>query len=283
MGNHYVPKFYLKGFTDKSQNNHIWVFQENKLPFQTSVQNVAQENNFYSNEIEQVLANDVEEPAKEIINNVKNQKTISLEERTVLAKYLMALWKRVPKTKEFLQPKMSEIFNSILEQTEEKISKVELEQPDKKTILDRRRQEIGKIRTNQKTMINKMWMDNLHPDKTPEPIEIFQKMTWRFLIAPEGQFYITSDNPFFFFQGLGIGRENSEVSIPITKEIALLATWQTDMKEGYFRARPQAVKEFNRRTIQNSNQYIYCPYRAEWIIKMMKKPKHEIRLNRIVG
>ena len=57
MGDHYVPRYYLKGFT-KDDGKRIWVYDKNeRRSFATQVQSIANETAFYSPEVERYLAN----------------------------------------------------------------------------------------------------------------------------------------------------------------------------------------------------------------------------------
>jgi hypothetical protein len=79
---------------------------------------------------------------------------------------------------------------------------------------------------------------------------------------------------------MGIGKEKSEVTFPITKNIALQAIWRTDIVESFFQAHNQVVKEINRRTASISTKFLYSPYTEDWIQKLVNKST--FRLNRIV-
>ena len=128
--------------------------------------------------------------------------------------------------------------------------------------------------------IYNIWSDNLPADSTPRAVEFLSHMTWRFLIAENGQYFITSDNPLFFFQDMGIGKKLSEVSIPIAKNLALWTTWRNDLVEGYFPARTRVVKEINRRIASISKQFIFSSFSERWIRTLADKTIY--KLNRIM-
>jgi uncharacterized protein DUF4238 len=74
-------------------------------------------------------------------------------------------------------------------------------------------------------------------------------MTWQFLTCGSGQVFLTCDNPVFYFEEIGIGKPYSEVTVPLSSQIALWANWRQDLKEGFVPTTSQAVKEINRRTV----------------------------------
>ena len=283
MGDHYIPKFYLKGFSDTTRTDFIWVFRNGYQPFITAIRKIAQEDDFYSREIEQLLANEVEEPANRVIQKIREQQSITQEDKLTLAKYMMVIWKRVPENKVRLKEKAPEIMNPVFERVGRELADLRKLHPEKSDIIEKRCRELQEIRNNKvEELIYDTWLQNIPPDKTPQSIDVLSQMTWRFMIADKEQYFITSDNPLFFFRWMGIGKEKSEVTFPITKSIALWATWRIDISEGFFPARSQMVKEVNRRTASISTQFLYSPYPADWIRLLANKPKSEIRLNRIV-
>jgi hypothetical protein len=73
MGDHYIPKYYLKGFADISRPDFIWAFRNGNQPFLTAIRKIAQEDDFYSREVELYLANDLEDPANKVIGKVQEQ------------------------------------------------------------------------------------------------------------------------------------------------------------------------------------------------------------------
>ena len=283
MGDHYIPKYYLRGFSDVTRKDFIWAYRNGDSPFITSIRKIAQEDDFYSREIEEFLAYKVENPANMVIEKIRSQQNISQEDKLTLSKYMMVLWKRVPEAKTRLKEKAPEKFNEVFSRVRAELIELGKLHPDKSDIIEKRLRELDELSNNSvDALIYDTWLQTIPPEKTPQSIDALSQMTWRFMIAGDGYYFITSDNPLFFFRWMGIGKEKSEVSFPISKEIALWATWRIDIPEGYFPARSQFVKELNRRTASISTQFLYSPYPDEWIRVLANKSKDRIRLNRIV-
>jgi hypothetical protein len=281
MGDHYIPKFYLKGFTENEKVDSIWVYNKNGDTFKASIRKIAQENRLYSKEMEEFLANRVEDPANKITRKIRERQTLSEEEKVVFSQYMMVMWKRVPKHKKWVKSKAPEIMNPVFERIEQQLIELGKKYPEKIDLVEKRKKELSEIRENKEDeLIYEIWLNNLAPDKTPQSVDVLAQMTWRFLIADEDQFFLTSDNPLFFFNWMGIGKELSEVSFPITKKIALWATWRSDISEGFFLTSSQAVKEINRRTASIAVQYLYSPYVDKWIRTLADKSK--FRLTRLI-
>jgi hypothetical protein len=112
------------------------------------------------------------------------------------------------------------------------------------------------------------------------PVQMLANMKWRYLYYKGDQFFVSSDNPLFIFESIGIGNEISEVTFPLAKNLVLWAKWKMKIPPGFHRARTQFVKEVNRRTISNASKYIFSPYDADWIPTLLAKDN--IRLNRVL-
>ena len=65
MGQHYVPQHYLRGFSDDSDKEKIWMYDKNKCTYRLlPIKAVAQSSNFYTAEAETWLHDIVERPAQ---------------------------------------------------------------------------------------------------------------------------------------------------------------------------------------------------------------------------
>lgn len=101
MGKHYIPRFYLKGFTESLVSPYIWVYEKGKeKSYRTNIKNVAQEKKMYSEETESYLAQSVEQPAVEVVRKVRSWRTISPRDKEILADFMVVLLKRTPKGRE---------------------------------------------------------------------------------------------------------------------------------------------------------------------------------------
>lgn len=284
MGQHYVPRYYLKGFTLPNDSDRIWVYERGKdRGYIAGLKRIANENHFYPEEIEEFLANEVEEPANSVIEKIRDGKPISSDEKTTLAKYMMVMWKRVPNQKKWSSEKTSLILENSLDAVENELNVLAEENPEKIDVIRKREAELAQLRTDEKKkeeMIYDTWVSNLSPESTPQSVHALSLMKRCYWLT-EGEPFITSDNPLFFFTQIGIGKQKSEVSFPISKSIALWATWRVDLEEGkYIKAHKQVIREINRRTIDHTCKYVYSSTRSDWIFLSMNKKRR--RLNRII-
>lgn len=275
MGQHYIPQYYLNGFTDLSSK----IFQYEKgtstiLP--TSTKSVANENHRWSEETESYLANQIEAPANQVIDKIRNHAHITQSEKEILSAYMVVLWRRVPRglsrTKSYVPKFFDDLNNHIQKLMEANPSKID--------VFQNRQQEIKSLRLKfENEFPRELWSEYLKPDVTPQTLATIPKMTWTFLTSQSTQPFLTSDNPVFFFENLGIGRSESEISFPISNTITLWATWRKDVKENFIRANESAIKEINRRTASNMTKYVFYSLSASWVVNLINKKN--FRLNRI--
>jgi hypothetical protein len=282
MGNHYVPQYYLRGFSVEPASELIWVYRKGTSDiFKTAIHNIAQENNFYPEEMETYLANKIEGPANTVLQKVRDLELLTLNDKEILSKYMMVLWKRVPQHKNLLKEKAPEIMGPVFDRIDKELVELGEKYPTKKDLVEKHRKELQELRISKESdLLHDIWLANMPPDKAPRTLEVLSQMTWRFFTTGNDGYFITSDNPLFFFRWMGIGKEHSEVTFPITQNIALWTTWRIDLNEGYFSSRPQVIKEINRRTASIANEYLYSPRSETWISTLANKKAH--RLNRIV-
>lgn len=280
MGNHYVPKYYLKGFS-KNDGKKIWVYDKNeRCRYETQVKSIANETGFYSPEVEKYLSNSIEAPANDVLKKIRDRAEVSTTDKQVLSAYMTCMMKRVPKGKERLKELAPSVAEKLGMKVDAALNFAAANQPERGEFIKKRRAEI-------QTMIDKyageppkeIWLTNIPPEKSPRVLSTLSRMTWRFFTFDEYPAFLTSDNPVFYFTGMGIGNPESEVTFPISSHIALWATWRHDLKEGYFKTSPQVAKELNRRTVSIATRYAFHSIYGEWVLSLLTKGRWH--LNRL--
>lgn len=281
MGKHYVPQFYLKGFSETENSPYIWTYDKNsRRSFRTNIRNIAQETNFYSDDTEAFLANKIETPTKEVIEKIKNHLPISIDDKEILAKFMSVLVKRVPASLKRARQMYPELSEQVYDELEKEIEQLKVSNPDKQEIIEQRQEEIRQIRENDPNDPKDIWEMILRPEMTPAMSHALTNMTWVFWYHHKKSVFLTSDNPVFYFTWMGIGKRNSEVSFPITSKITLWATWRTDLKEKYHRVKERTIHEINRRTVSVASRHVFFSNNEQWIINLANKKK--IQLHQLV-
>jgi predicted DNA-binding transcriptional regulator AlpA len=273
MGDHYVPQYYLKGF---SQNNgkSIWVYdKEEGIKFPAQVKSIANITGFYSSDVEQYLANTIEGPANTVLMKIRQFEQIDQKDKEILSEYMAVMIKRVPKGLQRLEEMAPSISQKLF------VDLSGLTMPEKKEVAQRRIKEIETILEKySKDPPKEIWLENIPSERSPKVVAALNGMIWRFLVSkPESEF-LTSDNPLFFFTGIGIGKPISEVLFPIAKNIALWATWKTHLPEGFINTTSQAVKEMNRRTTSYATRYVFKSKDEDWVLPFAIKGSWKLHL-----
>jgi hypothetical protein len=274
MGHHYVPRFYLRGF---ETNKRIWAYdQKDKIQFCSQVKTVANETKLYSQELESHLANNVEAPAESAFTAIRSKQTLNDVQRVALARYIITLWKRVPAGRHRLLERLPSVADDIHANLNAKIDAAAKSNPDLANQAAAFKNRVAEaVASQKKTPSPDIWHHTIQSETDADPIKALLSMNWVFLFHENLQF-LTSDNPVFIFDSIGIGRPSSEMSFPISASIALWAT-RSQVKDGCFlQASTHAVREINRRTAHNASRYVFAQSDESWILPFVTKDEWQL-------
>lgn len=283
MRHHYIPKYYLNGYADLS-SGLLWVYERgSQQAFPAGTKRIANETSYYSEEVERYLANEIENPGNVVLRKIRDRQRITEEDKIALSKYMIVMLKRVPQAKERIAERAPEVLASILNGLENELSELVGKYPDLEH-LQRKKVKVEDLRSKAETdtkfksdLLRDTWLKNI-PPRTPRSVQALISMTWQFLVHDRAPIFLTSDNPVFFFGDIGIGHKQSEVTFPISGNIALLATWRQNLKEDYVRAKEQYVHQINRRTVSIATRYVFYAQDANWVVKLLNRKKHNLRM-----
>jgi len=269
MGHHYVPRFYLRGF---EENGAIWTFDKEKSRvFQSQVKSIANETAMYSEELESHLANEVEDPAKPALERVRARKQLTTSDRLALAKYIVALWKRVPKARLRANSYIPEVGDRVESNLRTELDLIASQDPCSEPRVSALKQQVAEIIGRYKDHPPpEAWYHSIRSEGNPQLINAMLSMSWVFLVSEKDQF-LTSDNPVFFFEHEGIDKPTSEITLPLSSSVALWAS-RTNAPNGQFvRASPGGVREINRRIAHNSLRFVYASRNESWVMPFLKR------------
>jgi hypothetical protein len=264
MGHHIIPQFYLRGFASQEKSK-LWMYEKGGknlglLPIKT----IAQANDFYGDK-EGYLASEIEHPANETIRKIRNKKPISFPEKKALSKYVYMLWRRVPESLKRLHNSVPAITEEVLNTA---VGRFGNSIKDKaRTILEGYKEQVPK----------EVWLNSLIVGGE-EAIHCLSQMTWIFVTCKEPDVFLASDNPVFIHSSIGINKRQSEMTFPISKNILLLAVWWSVKDCSYAEGKSQLVIEANRRVAHNATRFIFSPLNTEWIVNLLNKKSHQLRL-----
>ncbi len=281
MGDHYIPQYYLKGFCEPTTPGVISRYEKGSPKIVTTgLKNIAQETGFYSPEVERFLADKIETPANSALDKLRNRQLITPEERFALAGYMITLLKRVPESQSRVQKALPEVAESVFGQIDEELARIVEANPAKAELVARRREEARQIRAQYEEGFPKdIWLRLISPTTAPRALAILNAMTWRFLTFGKESAFLTSDNPVYFHQGIGIGHQESEVTFPISRNVVLWATWKDNVVEDFYETSKRAAREINRRTVSIATRYVFFSREERWVINIVNRKK--LTLNRM--
>ena len=292
---HVVPRLYLKGFTDPADPELIYVFRQGERPFCTGVKGVAFVNNFYTYEdnagnkksIERDLADQIEGPTVPVLAKVRAMHPITTQEKEVLARYISVMLTRVPKHRKRAEAWLPEVVEQFRPQLpgllEELLANAPPATETREQLLEMGHRYLDKFKEEPPSHINV----GLVSDKYAS---IFANMRWVFYTATTQRGFLTSDNPVFFLEGVGLVGKNGpsdmvEVTFPISTQVALWATWRgisgvADM--AYAPATKPIVKEINCRTISAALREVYYASNPRWARALVSRKRATFTFKRII-
>ncbi len=117
----------------------MFVYQRgSKEPFQTKVKNIANEVGLYTDELEAILANDIEQSANPILQKLRNFQPISENEKLEFSRYMFSMWLRVPKHLDWTFEKAPEVMSITISKIERQLLEFAENHPDKRDLVEQR-------------------------------------------------------------------------------------------------------------------------------------------------
>lgn len=281
MGHHYVPQAYLRGFSDPSDTRMIWMYDKKESRFvRASIKSVAQEPAYYSEDDERQLNELVERPANVVLQRLRaGDYSMPSSDRAALALYMATMIMRVPHRRR----KAMELHPRVLQDTVNELAAqiaqwAQTEPTTDPELVSRRLAELERARDRFAKEIPRELSDSVrNPWPTQNVLRCVSLMSWRILPATRDTgFFLTSDNPAFFFGGYGLGNRESELTFPLASDMALLASWQgapsetlvVGGKPGLVR---QFVREVNRRVAFGAERFVFYHADEDWVPKVAAK------------
>jgi hypothetical protein len=286
---HVLPELYLKGFAIKNDQSHIWIYKRGEQfnpgkgtitnnPYHRSIHDAGAEWDFFadpkkdgSKDIEtfENILESLEKPANTIFQKLRAHEAIIHEEKDEFARYIILMYRRVWAAREKIKGWLPKTITNSKPSKELFQETNLLDTPELQARWKKKSEELGN---------RPGYHINLHNRTTVDApnsfmVEALQKMIWTFYTAPNSRAFFTGDNPVFIPKNNGLGKSNSELSFPISTDVALIASWDRSRKEGFEEAKSQVVKEINHRTISQASK-IYFSQDCDWIVTMLNKGEY---------
>ncbi len=269
MLNHYVPRFYLKGFCCEDSGDQVWVFDKAAQKFfRAGVGKVGAVHGFYDDDVEEELNRNVEAPGNAVIQAIRDREAITPQQKARLAYYIGVLMMRVPERRR----KALDILPGVLDETVTEVCReIEAFRGDDEVedqLIDRRLAEMESCRRKFKDQPPQSVIESIRmPWPTKNMVNALYSMRWRFGVTSGPSFLITSDNPVFFFTAYGVGRPESELTFSISSEVVLFGDRQSRQRRSpeYVELSARYAREVNRRVASKATRFIFHRDTPDWI------------------
>lgn len=268
MGHHYVPRRYLRAFEVPEKPGFLWMYDKESHRFiMTPIASVAQQRGFYDPETEEKLNVSVEGPAHSALDKLVRDEMLTTDDRRAVATYLAVMIMRVPAQRRRARDMFPSTVDEVVGKWRGMVEELANEPSTDPELVERRRSELEIVRIK---FLNEPPDDVVSLMRSPWPseglVDAVDSMAWRLLRAPRNNPFVTSDNPAFHFESLGVGRVQSELSFPLTPSLALLANWQGPRGSiERLNPVPSIVKEINRRAVFGAERFIFSDSCRKWI------------------
>jgi len=292
---HYIPVFYLNGFTDK--NGCLYVYdKDNKPVFESSPEGIAYENHYFSfmtphgEKDSETVENNVmslEGEFAKVIKKIHNCEDLTVDDRMIFALFIASMMVRVPNMRDNIRRStaemikhMSVFMSSHKNNFERMMEKYENDTGKQIGMNVEELRQWMRNPDNYDVTVDKEYATAMALSLLEDFAKVFFQMKWAFLKATADYKYITGDNPLRYvdpthnphsFYGVGLANKNIEVSLPLSKEICAFGSWK--YREGHMQANNQHVKHLNRMTVIASVKFVFADTKSETIDRFVKKYK----------
>ena len=285
---HYLPQFYLRGFSSKVDPDFLWVYQKDREPFRSNIANLACENDYESVTLEDGTKDPktyggpleiLDSEAAPIFIKLSNHELLTKTEREVFSVFTAATITRVPAFRRDIYEKelLMQLIKGGLGQIASSDEKMKQSIADfEKETGQRIPEEISLEELRQYMLQGGGLVPNPDAslDAVPESVEsapfIF-RMNWTFVKATDEIKFITTDNPVIKHGSHSIDNTEVEVTFPISKELAFWATWKGDHKQVYSQAKNIYVRKLNSQTITVARRFVYGTERSGSLQSLVNK------------
>jgi hypothetical protein len=283
MGHHYLPQRYLANFQDPERPGFIWIHDKRGGPARpAAIKKVAQVRQFYSEEMERFLANEVELPGNNVIRKLTNSEAISPAERLELAFYIGTMLRRVPSHRRWAASLVPDALAETMRNVRGEIRAIVDEGRADPEQVARRLREIDQIEQRYQRELPREIVEQINnPLPSGVVTGVLYEMTWRVLVSPREQNFITTDNPVFYtrWEGYGLGNAQSEFCFPLSTTHALHGSRQRARSNlVYPKVRLQIIKEINRRLVSQTDRLAFYHRPAPWLFPILTKPELQLSL-----
>ncbi len=287
MWHHWLPRFYLAGFTDLNvppppYEPHLWVYYlEQRSWKKRSPRTLARRSGYYtitdangkpSHDLETHLSRLEDQAATLIRTKIAAGRSLTDEERGAFAFFVASMFARVPSLHETWGKFLADVGTHVLALSHQMYSEnPEAFEASKESYRQATgKDDLGDLRPED--LNPSFWrIETRHPATVAiafSGIETFAQivyqMGWTFVRAGVGNDFITSDTPVGVLNpkagpslyGHGLKYKDIEVTLSLTRELAFLASWHNEGVRWTPPAPERLVKQVNMRAMLPARQFL---------------------------
>jgi hypothetical protein len=275
MGHHYVPQQYLRAFQTLSGDDEIWTYDKRDRKSRVlPIKVVAQSPKFYDEDVERELGK-MEATANKYLKEILSTGSLPESGRQALAYYVAVMMYRSPRSRRKNFERVPEVRDKVLAAARDAVENWAAQKPANDPMVARRRKELSEAEIRLTEEPPKSVTDQIRsPWPSAQVFDLVMRKTWRLLLSDGLESFITSDGPAVFFEGLGLGNKDSELTISLSPTVALVADHKGE--EGttkVFNVRKQMVREVNRRIVAHAERFIFASTEQAWVPRVAHKAR----------
>jgi hypothetical protein len=284
---HYLPRFYLEGFT-KLDSNRLWVYEKGIHEIRPSTPEaegyrkfyhafVTDEGNRDTNTIEDYFEK-IETKNGIIFAKIHKREKLTEQDRKGLALFVSFMLTRVPWFRSEIEKMAADHINHV--GLDAAISDFRISLGTIGTALGIKpnisEQELRELPSRRGSVFSLAQIFHVAIDFFPKLL----KLKWLFLFSSRDYKYVTSDNPLYFYSASATGslprddfhNNDIEITLPLSKEVALIAN-RLNIQDGYGKAQAQQIKTLNKRTVMSATSYVYSSINSDSFNNFVQKYK----------
>ncbi len=275
MGSHYTPQAHLRRFEIEEKPGLVWMYDKTTRDWkELPIIKVAQEPGYYDPGVEVALNEDIEIPGNRCIEKLIRQEHLTDIEREEAATYIMHMATRGPRQRRKSQALLPQLLDDVISKIRKEFEDC-IEKDEKvANIAKQQLEQLNRLEEKYSGEIPSFALQQTRiPFLSERLVQAIFDMAWHLLPASPNMYFITSDTPAHFFDGHGIGTEDSEFTITLSKEMALIGEHRGSRGIWVEQSESKFTKEINRRLLSNTERFVFSPRYEQWIDVLCQKEK----------